>query len=261
MLGNPHGNVAEAFRVLRANVDLVNVDRGAAVIMVTSAFEREGRSEVTANLAVAFARAGRHVILVDLDLRQPSLARVFGLPPEPGLTDVAFGTTTRSRTLAEIPLGGPSSNGRSVSGTGDRGSEGKLEVLVAGRTFTERSEFVGTHAVAELLATLRRESDLVLLDAPPMLSGGDAIALGTRADAVIAVVRLNDLRRATLDELGRVLQSSPAVKLGVVVTGADDELPPEQRSSLPTDRTRQALAVWRRIAEAALAVSAKKRVR
>jgi capsular exopolysaccharide synthesis family protein len=236
---HPQAPLADAYRVLRTNVDLVNVDRGARLIMVTSAEPDDERPIVSANLAIAFARAGRHVILADLDLRNPSLARLFGVRPEPGVTDVALGTARRSRALAELPVGPVATNGGGPNGNGATPTA-RLEVLVAGHPPPEGSEFVSTHGFAELLIGLRQRADLVVLDAPPMLSSGDAIALGTQAEGLIVVVRRNTVRRQTLDELRRVLAVSPAAKLGVVVTGVDE---------LPSQRHHRPLAAARSMRE------------
>src|SRR5207247_6981470 len=84
-LEEPDGAAAEAFRMLRTNLDFVNIDRSAKTIMVTSAVESEGKSTTIANLAVTLARSGRRVVLVDLDLRRPYLDRFFGLGGRPGV--------------------------------------------------------------------------------------------------------------------------------------------------------------------------------
>ena len=90
MIASPHSAQAEAFRMLRANLEFVNLDRGARSIMVTSALEKEGKSTTVANLAVALARAGKKVALVDLDLRRPAIATFFALPYSlPGVTNIA----------------------------------------------------------------------------------------------------------------------------------------------------------------------------
>ena len=248
------GPLADAFRVLRTNVDLVNVDRGARLIMVTSAVPEDERPVVSANLAIAFARAGRHVILADLDLRNPSLARMFGLRPEPGVTEVALGIARRSRALAEFPVAPVATNGDGPTGNGGAPAA-KLEVLVAGHAPPEGSELVSTHGFADLLVGLRQRADLVVLDAPPMLSSGDAIALGAQAEALIVVVRRNEVRRQTLDELRRVLDVSPAAKLGVVVTGVDELAPQSHHRPLAAARNvREVVAArveWKRAAGAA----------
>ena len=258
MVVDPKGPVADAFRVLRANVDLVNVDLGARLIMVTSAMADGERPIVSANLAVAFARAGRHVILVDLDLRKPSLARIFFLRAEPGVTDVVLGSALRSRALAEVAFGSVATNGTEPSGNGFAAAVGRLEVLVAGHAPPDGSEFVGTHRLAEFLVGLGQEADIVVLDAPPMLSSGDAIALGAQAEALIVVVN-QEVRRQALYELRRVLEASPAAKLGVVVTGVEDPPPHRRRRSPAAARSRRGLVAtrvdWKRAAEAAASAS------
>lgn len=229
MLVEPRGPTAEVFRVLRANVDLANLDRSARLLMVTGAAEEDGRSTVAANLAIALARAGRHVILVDLDVRHPTLAAMFGLRATPGLVD-AMATSRSARPLVEVQLGRASGNGRSPSRDGGAAAKGRnggaaangrLEVLVAGRADARQAELVGTSALGKLLDGLRDRADLVVLKAPSLLADGDAIALGGVVDAIVAVVRLSEVRRGTLAELKRALDSSPAAKLGVVVTGVE----------------------------------------
>ncbi len=88
--------------MLRTNLEFANLERGARSIMVTSGLEEEGKSTTVANLAIAFARTGKRVALVDLDLRRPSLARFFDLNGRPGLTDVALGHVDLDEALATV---------------------------------------------------------------------------------------------------------------------------------------------------------------
>ena len=89
--------------MLRANLEFVNLDRGARSIMVTSALEKEGKSTTVANLAVALARAGQKVALVDLDLRRPAIASFFGIPySDPGMTNIVVGSSTLEQALVEV---------------------------------------------------------------------------------------------------------------------------------------------------------------
>ena len=101
MLDDPTGVQAETFRMLRTNLDFVTLDRDVRTIMVTSAVEQEGKSTTIANLAVALARAGQRVVLVDLDLRRPFLDKFFGLTG-PGITQVALGHASLENALARI---------------------------------------------------------------------------------------------------------------------------------------------------------------
>ena len=110
MLTEPHGFAAEAFRVLRTNIEFANIDGDAKTIMVSSALQAEGKSTTVANLAIAFARGGKRVVLVDLDLRRPYLAKFFGLQGRSGISEVALGRVPLSEALCDIDLSPP--NGR-----------------------------------------------------------------------------------------------------------------------------------------------------
>jgi capsular polysaccharide biosynthesis protein len=128
MLQDPYTPQGETFRMLRTNIDLTNLDRRARTIMITSALEQEGKTTTAANLAVALARAGRHAILVDFDLRRPAVDRYFDLRGRPGLTDVALGDVTLDEALATIAL-------PEFQGTGS------LQVLPSGPTPPDPGEF------------------------------------------------------------------------------------------------------------------------
>jgi succinoglycan biosynthesis transport protein ExoP len=223
MLAEPHGSAAEAFRVLRTNLDLVNVDGGVRTIIVTSAVQEEGKSTTIANLGVVAARSGRRVVLVDLDLRRGDLDQLFGLANQPGITDVALGEVSLSDALIEIDVNPDGdillAHGHMASAPSDAGS---LEILTAGWFPADTvGDFVVSEAVADILGQLGETSDLVIVDAPPFLQTSDAMALAARVDGIVIVSRLG-VRRPTLDELNRTLTQSIAKKLGVVVTG--DEL-------------------------------------
>ncbi len=233
MLAQPDGTHAEAFRMLRTNLDFVRMDREAKTIMITSAVEQEGKSTTVANLAVALARSGQRVILVDLDLRRPYLDRFFDLFGLPGVTDVALGTATLDEALAPIAIGGVERRGGSAVGPFDTlrsnthnrvGSEaGSLRVLTSGPIPPAPGEFVATHKLETVLDALRDDADIVLLDAPPVLRVGDAMTLSARVDAILVVTRINVVRRHMLQELKRVLDTTRAPKLGFILTGAGDE--------------------------------------
>ncbi len=225
MFAEPTSVHAEAFRMLRTNLDFVNLERGARMIMVTSSVEGEGKSTTAANLAIALARAGRRVILADLDLRRPSIDRFFGLKGRPGLTDVALGHVRLEQAIVPMAIAKPTRTGIPAggNGNGNGGTRYVLEVLPSGPNPPDAGEFVGTQALANILEQLRERADLVLIDAPPLLSVGDSLALSARVDALLVLTRLKVARRGTISELHRALEVSPAAKLGFVVTGAESE--------------------------------------
>jgi tyrosine-protein kinase len=225
MLEEPASVQAEAFRMLRARLDFVTLDREVRTIMVTSALQQEGKSTTVANLAVALARAGKRVALVDLDLRRPFLARLFDLEG-PGLTHVALGHVPLEKALTQIAIADAPALGRRAStsegGNGMGELSGLLEVLPSGPIPPDPGEFVSSPALGKVLRALRERVDVVLVDAPHALHIGDAIALSSRVDGIVVVARSKGLRRQTLAELNRQLATMRAPALGLVVTGEDE---------------------------------------
>lgn len=219
ILDRPHDEMAEAVSQLRTSFDFANAELRAKVVMVTSAGPREGKSTTTSNLAIALARTGRHVVLVDLDLRRPSLARMLHLPDGPGLTDLA----TRNADLLDTlqPVGVTPLRARLASVSQSDVGVGRLEVVTVGRTRVEPGEFVETSGFAEALLKLRAYSEIVLVDTAPILATSEAMALTAKVDAILIVSKLGAITRPTLRELVRVLGRSPAAVLGVVATGAE----------------------------------------
>ena len=241
MLDDPTGTQAETFRMLRTNLDFVSLDRDARTIMVTSAVEQEGKSTTIANLAIAMARAGQRVVLVDLDLRRPFIDKFFGAQG-PGVTQVALGHVPLEQALATVAIAdagsaetglGETKRNVVVEFTGANGNgngnghakvvKGLLQVLPSGPIPPDPGEFVNTQVLSEILAELRDRFDVVLIDAPPVLRVGDAMTLSTKVDGVIVVARMKVVRRQMLNELARQLHAMPTPVLGFVATAAGVE--------------------------------------
>jgi Mrp family chromosome partitioning ATPase/capsular polysaccharide biosynthesis protein len=232
MVTDPTGPGAEAFRMLRTNIEFAMLDRDIRTVMITSAVEEEGKSTTIANLAVAFARLGRPVTLVDLDLRRPMLHRFFPVTGRPGLAEVVLGHASLDEALAEFDFRGDNEfgdgngNGKDPNGNGlavssDRSAP--LSVLALGLTPPNPGEFVASRPLSNLLDTLRARGDLVLIDAPPLFHVGDGLALSAKVDAVVLAVKMEVARRPELSRLKRMLETMPAHPLGVVVTGVSFE--------------------------------------
>jgi polysaccharide biosynthesis transport protein len=220
MLEAPDSQGAETFRQLRTALEFASLSQRPTTIAVTSAMPQEGKSTTVANLAVALARAGQNVALVDLDLRKSMLHRFFGISRIPGVTDVALGRVKLDTALVPIQITRRpreliwSSNGQSTA-------EGVLHVLPAGVPPPNPGEFMAGEALGGVLKALQEQFELLLIDTPPVLGVGDTLALSSQVDAMFVVVRLDWIRMATADDLARVLNASPVAKLGFVVTGVD----------------------------------------
>jgi len=242
MIEEPRSAYSDSVRRLATSISFVNPDSPAQVLMITSSVQREGKSTTIANLAVALARAGHKVALVDLDLRQPTIARLFGIHRLTGLTDVAIRRATLDAAL--VPIGvaasGPTRAPADAAHTSQRGS---LYVLPTGPLPASPSEFVGSEALAtRVLAPLRERFEYVLIDSPPICVVADTSVLTARVDGLLAVTRLGVVERPALRDLKRELAASPAPAIGIVVTGAEvisaygystyftDETPPTMRS-------------------------------
>jgi Mrp family chromosome partitioning ATPase/capsular polysaccharide biosynthesis protein len=236
MLEEPSGIQAEAFRMLRTNLEFAALGKDVQTVMVTSAVEKEGKSTTVANLAIALARAGQRVVLVDLDLRRPFVERFFGLVNHAGLTQVAVGHVSLDEALTPISLDAAvdgavltsivTGNGQvriSANGAASTRS-GTLHVLPSGPIPPDPGEFVGTVRLTEILEQLRDRADIVLIDAPPLFHVGDALVLSAKVDAVVVVTRMEVVRRPMVAELHRLLGTMPATKLGFVVTGAEADV-------------------------------------
>jgi len=231
MLDAPSSAEAEPFRILRTNLEFANIDPACRSIMVTSAFHSEGKSTTAGNLAIALARAGAKVALLDLDLRRPSLHEFFDLGNRPGVTDVVLDganldTAAASLTFSSLSISSSGPLPASLSpvssrgnGGGGRPNLGTLEVIGAGTRLANPGEFITTDALADFLQEVRSRADLLIVDGPPMLMAGDALMLSAKIEGMLIVARLNSFRRSTIEELNRFIAACPSRKLGLVVTG------------------------------------------
>jgi len=224
MLAQPTGPSAEAFRMLRTNLQFASLaSDGVRTIVVTSAVEQEGKSTTAANLAVAEARAGKRVALVDLDLRVPYLDRFFRLTRGEGVTDVALGNATLQEALKPIDLGtGMPTDATPTPLASTAAERGSLSVLIAGPRPPDPGEFIGSQRLRQIVDELAEMFDLVIIDTPPVLRVGDAMTLSTSVDGILVVTKLNVIRRQMLSELRQALAAAPAAKLGFIVTGSRD---------------------------------------
>jgi non-specific protein-tyrosine kinase len=198
---------------------------------VISAAEEEGKTTTISNLAVALARAGRRVVLVDLDLRRPSVDLYFPRSDgrRAGLTDVVLGRATLDQALIPVAAADddgmlPHADGLSgdIQPNGDRPRlPGDLRVLTTGLLPPDPGEFVGLQGVKSVISELRNRAEIILIDTPPLLQVGDAKVIARFVDASVVVVRAEQASRPVVAELARVLVEWPAPPVGFVLCGAD----------------------------------------
>lgn len=200
-IANPKSPVAEAYRVLRTNIQFSSLDRPLRTLLITSAGSEEGKSTTLANLAVTFAQAGNEVVVVDSDLRRPSLHKLFGLPNEQGLTTF----------LLESPDQAPPLQPTHVE---------RLRVLTSGPLPHNPSELLGSQRMEKAIAALRDLADLVLFDCPPVVAIADAAVLGRRVDGALLVVSAGRSRRDHATRAKRLLDKANVNVLGAVLTNA-----------------------------------------
>lgn len=189
---------AEAFRVLRTNMQYIEVDHDQKVFVVTSSLPGEGKSTTAVNLALTLTQAGHRVALIECDLRRPLIADRLGL-------DGAVGTTTV--LIGKI----------SVPDAMQTYADTSLDVLACGPIPPNPSELLQSHAMEKLLIDLRASYDMVVLDAPPLLPVTDAALLATRADGAVVVVRHGRTTRDQLTHAIERLTSVGAKTLGIVI--------------------------------------------
>lgn len=201
VLRDPASPAAEAYRTLRTNIQFSSLDKPLRTLLVTSTAPDEGKSTTLANLAVTMAQAEQRVILVDCDLRRPSLHSLFGLPNEQGLTSVIL-----QQGDAPLPL----------QPTGVPG----LSLLTSGPLPPRPADLLGSRRMEALIGRLQAEADVVLFDTPPVIAVTDAAVLATRMDGVLLVLQAGKTRRDRAREARRLLEKVKANIIGVVLNNA-----------------------------------------
>jgi capsular exopolysaccharide synthesis family protein len=201
----------EVFRMLRARLRYFNVDRDLSTILVTSAASGDGKTTVVQNLAEAAASMGSRVLIIESDLRRPSLGERLALNRAPGLAEVLISAIPIEHAIQTTSVA------RGTNGTA--ASRSSVDLLTAGAPPPNPAELIESHAMEQVLEWAAANYDLVLLDTPPLSVVPDAIPLLRRSDGVLIVSRL---RKNTRDGAARMrdeLTSLGAPLLGVVANG------------------------------------------
>ncbi|MGM7721715.1 CpsD/CapB family tyrosine-protein kinase [Metabacillus sp. Hm71] len=195
---SPKSPIAEQFRTIRTNIQFSSVDEEVKTIIVTSAGPAEGKSTTTANLAVVFAQQGKKVLMIDADLRKPTVHYTFNKENYIGLSNVL----TKQETLVEA-----------IQTT----SQENLFVLTSGPVPPNPSELLGSKGMQSMLAEVKQEFDVIILDSPPVLAVTDAQVLSNLTDGVVLVVSSGKTEVDAAKKAKELLQSAKAKILGVVL--------------------------------------------
>lgn len=207
LAADAHSPRGEAIRRLRTNLQFVDVDQPVKVVMVTSALAGEGKTSTAVNLAISFAQAGSHVMLIEADLRRPRAAGYLGLEGAVGLSNVLAGQVELDDVLQ-------------VWG------DDRLKVLPSGVIPPNPSELVGSRRMAQLLEQQREKFDIIIVDTPPLVPVTDAALVAGQADGALLVVRSGKTPLARVRTAVEALRTVNARIIGSVLN-----LQPRQEDS------------------------------
>ena len=197
----PKSVEAESYRILRTNIMYSSFDKKIKRILVTSSEPGEGKSTTSGNLALAFAQDEKKVILIDCDLRKPSLHKKFRISNNRGLSDVIIDRDKLNKCIQKRTE--------------------YLDILTAGKIPPNPSEMLGSQAMSSLLDELSNFYDVIILDSPPVLAVTDAQILSTKVDGTVLVVRAEKTKKDTVLAAKGVLDKVNANILGTVLNGGD----------------------------------------
>jgi len=202
-LVRPQSQMAESYRALRTSLLLSNLGAPPKVIMVTSARPQEGKTTTSINTAIVLAQKGTRVLLMDADLRRPSIHKTLGMGPRSGLSNVLTGSATLQQTIVTSPI------------------LPNLFIMPAGTPPPNPAELLASSNMRDLLAELRGLYDHIVIDTPPTLSVTDAVVLSPRADATILVIRSGQTTKQALRRARDILMQVNAHVAGVLLNAVD----------------------------------------
>jgi capsular exopolysaccharide synthesis family protein len=214
---SPRTVIHEAYQMLQANLKFISLDRKVSAIVVTSSISGEGKTEVAANLAAVMSLAGRRVLLVDADMRQPSQHHLWGLINSVGLSNVMVGENDFSKSVQRI-----TSN---------------LSVLTAGVMPPNPLALIDSERMTSFIDMLSQSYDYVIFDTPPLVGTADAAVLGNMVDGVLIVVRPGVVDSNTATAAKSLLARSEANILGIVANAVNVKHEPDNYFYYNSSRT------------------------
>lgn len=199
---NPESPLSEVYRLLRTNINYSSNDQILKKIMVTSSQAGEGKTTTISNLAITYAQEGKNVLLIDMDMRKPSLHHIFSKSNRQGLSTVLAGTTNVEDVIQETMVS-------------------QLSLLPSGPVPSNPSDLIDSTVMREMLEQLEQEYDVILIDTPPILAVTDSVIISTLCDSVIMVVAAGKVKKEHLKKAKEQLDHVNARMLGIVVNRID----------------------------------------
>lgn len=194
----PKSPSAEAFRTLRTNIQFSALDNELKVIVVTSSGPGEGKSTVMANLAITVAGSGKKVLLIDCDLRKPTVHKKLGIDNKFGITNILVGDKTLQEAIRNIEVP-------------------NLHIITSGPIPPNPAELIESNKMKKLIEGLKQEYDMILIDAPPVLAVTDAQILSTIADGTIFVTSYGQAEKFAVIKARELIDKVGGKILGVIL--------------------------------------------
>ncbi len=207
--------VSEAFRTMRAQLEVLLKRNSWKTLMVTSSVLREGKTNTACNLAIVFAQAGHRTLLIDADVRRPRVHKVFGLSNTPGLTEVLLGVTdweSATRSMDDLILGKMGLNNTQIT----PGLE-YLLLLTSGRKVDRPAELLNLEKFGTLLSEMRDLYDIIIVDVPPALPVAEASQLAPGIDATLLAYQIGRIGREVLNRCKSRLEAMGGNVVGLVM--------------------------------------------
>lgn len=202
-INEPTSVITEQIKTIRTNINFAATDKKLRTLMVTSAMPGEGKSTVSCNLAVEYAKEGMKVLLVDADLRRPTIHKTFGLENNKGLSSWLANQMDNVNDAIHPVIG-------------------NLYVMPSGPKPPNPAELLGSNKMTEFLTSATRNLDLVIVDAPPILPVTDSQLLANKVDGTVLVVRQGVAQKVAVRDAVNSLKKSQANILGAVLNDVRD---------------------------------------
>ncbi|MEH7475659.1 CpsD/CapB family tyrosine-protein kinase [Priestia megaterium] len=195
---DPNSSISEQYRMIRTNIEFASVDKKVQSIVVTSAVPSDGKSTTASNLAIVLAQTGKRVLLVDADLRKPSIHYAFNLSNTQGLTNVLVNRITLKNAISHIDIP-------------------NLSVLTSGPVPPSPSELLSSKKMKLIIEELNQTFDYIIFDTPPVLAVTDPQVLSEQCDAILMVVKSGETPKEAALKAKALLQKSKTPILGMIL--------------------------------------------